>query len=176
MNLIMKKKTKTAVFIAESAAIAAIYAVMCIVVSPLSYGMVQCRIAEALCVLCAFTPTAIYGLTVGCLIANIFSFNPVDMLFGTAATLIAAILAYLLRNVKTKGVAWLVPLPAVMVNMAIIGLELQVYFPMENSGFLVGYLIQAAAIGIGQVIACYGLGIPLYIFIDRTRIKKIITE
>ena len=89
---------------------------------------------------------------------------------------IAAILAYLLRNVKIKGIAWLVPLPAVIVNMAIIGLELQVYFPMGNRGFLIGYLIQAAAIGIGQVIACYGLGIPLYVFIDRTRIKKIITE
>ena len=170
------KNRKSTVFIVKSAVIAALYAIMTVVISPLSYGMVQCRFSESLIMLCAFSPAAIPGLTVGCLVANIFSFNPVDMLFGTAATLIAAILAYLLRNVKIKGVAWLVSLPAVIVNMAIIGLELQVYFPMENSGFLVGYLIQAAAIGIGQVIACYGLGIPLYVFIDRTRIKKIITE
>ena len=81
------KNRKSTVFIVKSAVIAALYAIMTVVISPLSYGMVQCRFSESLIMLCAFTPAAIPGLTVGCLVANIFSFNPVDMICGTTATL-----------------------------------------------------------------------------------------
>ena len=57
----------------------------------LAYGPIQFRISEVLAVLPVFTPAAIPGLTIGCLIANIFSFNPIDMVFGAAASLIAAV-------------------------------------------------------------------------------------
>lgn len=172
----MKKSRVNTKFLVKSAVIAALYAVMTAALAPISYGMVQCRVSEALCVLCAFTPAAVPGLTAGCLIANMFSFNPIDMLFGTLATLIAAICARRLRNVRFHGIAWLVPLPAVLVNMLVVGLELAIYCPLEGKSFLLGFLIQALAVGAGQIVACYVLGVPLYVLINRTPLKKLIEE
>ena len=170
------KNRKSTVFIVKSAVIAALYAIMTVVISPLSYGMVQCRFSESLIMLCAFTPAAIPGLTVGCLVANIFSFNPIDMICGTTATLLSAVVGYKLRKVKIGGIPWLTPLPAVIFNMIIIGLELSVYSPIEGHGFLVGFFIQALSVFIGQVIACYIFGVPVYMLINKTGLKKIINE
>ena len=170
------KNRKSTVFIVKSAVIAALYAIMTVVISPLSYGMVQCRFSESLIMLCAFSPAAIPGLTVGCLVANIFSFNPIDMICGTTATLLSAVVGYKLRKVKIGGIPWLTPLPAVIFNMIIIGLELSVYLPIEGHGFLVGFFIQALSVFIGQVIACYIFGVPVYILINKTGLKKIINE
>ena len=170
------KNRKSTVFIVKSAVIAALYAIMTVVISPLSYGMVQCRFSESLIMLCAFSPAAIPGLTVGCLVANIFSFNPVDMICGTTATLLSAVVGYKLRKVKIGGIPWLTPLPAVIFNMIIIGLELSVYLPIEGHGFLVGFFIQALSVFIGQVIACYIFGVPVYMLINKTGLKKIINE
>ena len=170
------KNRKSTVFIVKSAVIAALYAIMTVVISPLSYGMVQCRFSESLIILCAFTPAAIPGLTVGCLVANIFSFNPIDMICGTTATLLSAVVGYKLRKVKIGGIPWLTPLPAVIFNMIIIGLELSVYLPIEGHGFLVGFFIQALSVFIGQVIACYIFGVPVYMLINKTGLKKIINE
>lgn len=170
------KNRKSTVFIVKSAVIAALYAIMTVVISPLSYGMVQCRFSESLIMLCAFSPAAIPGLTVGCLVANIFSFNPVDMICGTTATLLSAVVGYKLRKVKIGGIPWLTPLPAVIFNMIIIGLELSVYLPIEGRGFFIGFLIQALSVFIGQVIACYIFGVPVYMLINKTGLKKIINE
>ncbi len=170
------KNRKQTVFIVKSAVIAALYAVMTVIISPLSYGTVQCRVSEALIMLCAFTPAAIPGLTVGCLLANIFSFNPIDMVCGTAATLLSAICAYKLRKVKLGGISWLTPLPAVVFNTVIVGLELSIYSPLDGKGFFIGFLFQAASVGIGQIIACYLFGIPLNILINKTALKRIINE
>ena len=170
------KNRESTVFIVKSAVIAALYAIMTVVISPLSYGTVQCRFSEALVMLCAFTPAAIPGLTVGCLVANIFSFNPIDMICGTTATLLSAVVGYKLRKVKIGGIPWLTPLPAVIFNMVIIGLELSIYLPIEGRGFLVGFLIQALSVFAGQVIACYIFGVPVYIIINKTGLKKIINE
>ena len=170
------KNRKSTVFIVKSAVIAALYAIMTVVISPLSYGMVQCRFSESLIMLCAFSPAAIPGLTVGCLVANIFSFNPVDMICGTTATLLSAVVGYKLRKVKIGGIPWLTPLPAVIFNTVIIGLELSVYLPIEGHGFFIGFLIQALSVFIGQVIACYIFGVPVYMLINKTGLKKIINE
>lgn len=170
------KNREITVFIVKSAVIAALYAIMTVVISPLSYGMVQCRFSESLIMLCAFTPAAIPGLTVGCLVANIFSFNPIDMICGTTATLLSAVVGYKLRKVKIGGIPWLTPLPAVIFNMIIIGLELSVYLPIEGRGFFIGFLIQALSVFIGQVIACYIFGVPVYMLINKTGLKKIINE
>ncbi len=172
----MKKSGKPTVFIVRSAIIAALYAVLTVAVAPLSYGAVQCRVSEALCVLAAFTPAAIPGLTAGCLIANAISFNPVDMLCGTAATFVATVIAYKLRNVRVKGVPILTPLPAVLLNMLVVGLELAVYMPVKGKSFAVGFAIQAASVGAGQFVACYLLGLPIYSLIDRTKLKKLLED
>ena len=94
-------KTKSTVYIVQAAVIAALYAVLTILQNTLLPGTasaaVQFRVSEALTILAVFTPAAIPGLTVGCVIANISSLStlgPYDMIFGSRASLLAAVLMY----------------------------------------------------------------------------------
>ena len=83
----MKHNTKRLV---RAALIAGIYVALCLVQHPLAYGPVQFRVSEALTLLPIFTPDAVWAVTVGCFLSNLFSMSPWDMLFGTLATLTAA--------------------------------------------------------------------------------------
>lgn len=105
----MKKQSNT-LFLAQSAMIAAIYVVLTVILAPFSYGEVQVRVSEALTILPVFTPAAIPGLFVGCLISNILGgcILP-DIIFGSIATLLGACFTYLLRN-RNK---FLAPLPPI---------------------------------------------------------------
>jgi uncharacterized membrane protein len=163
----MNKKL-TPRFITQAAVIAALYTVMTLlaVLTPfgaISFGATQIRISEALTILPAFTPAAIPGLFIGCLISNIVgtalgvSVGILDIVFGSLASLIAAYLSYLLRNKK-----WLVPLPPVVINAVVIGLIL---YQALNLPLLPTML----SIGIGQIGACYVLGMPLYFILDKNR-------
>ena len=103
--------TKSIRYLVQAAVIAAIYAVLTLLASSLNlaYGPVQFRISEFLTVLPMFTPAAIPGLTLGCFLANLASpFGPVDWIFGSVATLLAAVVSYLLRNVRIKDIPFLV--------------------------------------------------------------------
>ena len=113
----VKRKSKIE-FIVTGALIAAAYAGLTYLCSAfsLAYGPIQLRISEVLTLLPIFTPAAIPGVTIGCFIANIGSFNALDMIFGTAATLIAAILTYYLRNIRFKGLPFLAMLPPVIIR------------------------------------------------------------
>lgn len=161
-------------FITAAACIAAIYAALTYLGGffGLSYGPIQVRFSEALCVLPIFTPAAIPGLTVGCFIANIGSFNLLDMVFGTFATLLAALLTYLWRNVRVKNLPLLALMPPVLINALIIGIEIAIFFLPEGLT-LYGFLISAVEVGIGQIIACYGLGLPLYLALCSRKISKL---
>lgn len=110
-------KSKKTIFITEAAVIAAIYIVLVLVFSFISYGPVQCRIAEALTVLPYFTPAAIPGVTLGCFLSGVLipGTSVLDMVFGSMATLIAALLSYKLRFNK-----FLVPLPPIIINALVI--------------------------------------------------------
>lgn len=100
----MNKKT---LYVTQSAVIAAIYVVLVFVFQYTSFGPIQFRIAEALTILPYYTPAAIPGVTIGCLLSNLlFRADIIDIIFGTAATLIAAYLSYQLRTNK-----YLVPIP-----------------------------------------------------------------
>ncbi len=92
-------KNKGTQFLAEAAVIGAIYVVLTLLFAPLSYGEIQIRFSEALTILPFFTPAAIPGLFVGCIIANLFGGAiPVDIIFGSIATLIGAVFTYRLRS------------------------------------------------------------------------------
>lgn len=135
----------------------------------LAYGPIQLRVSEVLTLLPIFTPAAIPGLTVGCFIANIGSFNWVDMIFGTLATLTAAILTYLLRNITFKKLPILSMLSPVVINALIIGLEIAVFFlPQDFSVW--GFVISALQVGVGEIIVCFVLGIPFYFAIKKYKI------
>ncbi len=165
----MKSKTqKRAVFLAQAGVIAAAYAALTYVCAlwGLAYGEVQFRFSEALTILPLFTPAAIPGLTLGCFIANIGSpFGIIDMLLGTLATLLAAIAVYLVRKVRWKNINFLAPLFPVLSNAIIIGLEISWFMPEGLTW--AGFLAAAVSVGLGELVVCYGLGLPLSILLDR---------
>lgn len=145
----MKQKRFNAKFMAQGAIIAAMYAALTIIFAPISYGAVQVRISEAFTILPLFTPAAIPGLFVGCLLANILGGAIVwDIIFGSLATLIGAALGYLLRFNR-----WLVPIPTVVSNAVIIPFILKYGYSIDMSIWLL-----VIYIAIGEIIGCYLLG------------------
>ena len=111
----MKKTSVT--FITQGAMIAALYVVLCVAFAPISYGEVQLRVAEALTILPYFTPAAIPGLFIGCIISNLMGGGiMLDVIFGSLATLIGAVGTYMLR----KATPWVAPLPPIAANALIV--------------------------------------------------------
>lgn len=166
----MNKKT---VFVVKSAVIAAIYAGLTYFAAILNvaYGGIQFRFSEALTILAVFSPAAIPGLTIGCFLGNITSpYGLVDIVCGTLATLIAAVLSYKTRNIKFKDLPLLSALFPVLSNAIIIGLEITLFMP---EGFkFEAFLISAFQVGFGELVMCYGLGIPLYKVVKRLKLDK----
>lgn len=145
-------------YLAEAAVIAAIYALLTIVLAPISYGAVQVRISEALTVLPFFTPAAVPGLFVGCIAANIMSpYGLADLIFGSAASLIGAIGSYLLRKKPL-----LVPLAPVISNGIIVGAML--YYVYEVP---LPLIVQMLYVALGEVVACYAIGYPLMKYLNK---------
>ena len=141
-----ENKTRNLVF---SALIAAIYVVLTLLLRPISYGPIQFRVSEALCVLPYFTPAAIPGVFIGCLISNLLGGAVVmDIVFGSLATLIGAIGSWLLRRNR-----WLVSLPPILSNTLIIPWVLKFAYGSED---LVWYMM--ITIGIGEILAIGVLG------------------
>ena len=100
----MKRQTRrTLLFIARAAVIAALYAVLTMVLWSTSSGIIQFRLSEALCVLPAFTTAAIPGLTIGCALANLIAGHPLDAVFGSLATLIAAVFSWMIGRMFGVG-------------------------------------------------------------------------
>lgn len=155
----------------RGALIAAIYVALCLMLAPLSYGAVQVRISEALTLLPVLCPDAIWGITIGCLISNMLSFSPWDMLFGTLASLIAAICTYKLARVRTKGLPLAAALPPVLINAVIIGAEITYLFMPETASIPV-LLFNMLSVGAGQVISCFVIGVPLVRVVEKTPALK----
>ena len=133
----------------QGAAIAAIYVVLTLVFAPISLGAMQIRIAEAMTILPLFTPMAIPGLFIGCLLANLLGGAIVwDVVFGSLATLIGAAGGWLLRKNR-----WLVPIPAVIANTVIVPLVLKYGYGVD-----LPLLLSALYIAVGEIIGCYVLG------------------
>ncbi len=151
----LKGKSKLTVQdIARGAIIAAVYALLTIFLAPISSGLIQCRVAEAMCVLPYFTFSAVPGLFVGCALANLLTGAPAyDVVFGSLATLLAAYITYWMRKRVTK---YLAPLPSVVVNALVIGALLVYVYDVG-----VSYWIAAGYVAAGQAVACFALGLPL---------------
>lgn len=147
-------KNLNVLFMAQAAMIAAIYVVITLVFAPFSYGEVQVRLSEALTILPVFTPAAIPGLFIGCLISNILGGCIIpDIICGSLATLIGAIFTYSLRN-QNK---YLAPVPPILANALIVPFVLrfgyQVPLPIP---------FMMLTVGIGEIISCGLLGMILY--------------
>ena len=153
-------RTKRVLFITQAAMIAAIYVVLTMFVSAfnLASGAIQVRISEALTILPAFTPAAIPGLFIGCLISNLMSGCMLwDVIFGSLATLLGAIGTHLLRNWK-----WAVPIPPIVANTLIIPFVLTYVYYLPGG---VPYFMFT--VGIGEILSCGVLGMFLYNILCR---------
>ena len=143
-------KNKNVTFLTQAAMIAAIYVVLTYVFAPFSFGEVQIRISEALTILPLFTPAAIPGLFVGCLVGNILggAILP-DIIFGSIATLIGAVFG---------------TLPPIIANIVIVPFVLRYGY-----GVALPIPFMMLTVGIGEVASCLVLGLVLYTALSRYR-------
>lgn len=149
---------KSTKFMLQAAVIAAVYATLTLALMPLSYGVMQIRVSEALTILPFFTPAAIPGLFIGCLVSNMIGPNGIlDIVIGSGATLIAALFSYLLRSRPL-----LVPLPPVIANGIFVGGMLYYAYSLPFS--LTACILWVAA---GELIACYAIGYPLLRYLKK---------
>lgn len=153
MYVSRKKQTR---LLCHAAIIASLYIAFTYVTATLGLasGAVQLRLPEALCILSAFTPAAVPGLTLGCLVSNLVTgCLPTDVLFGTLATLLGAIGGRLLRKHP-----YLTPLPTVLTNTLIVPLVLAYAYRVEE-----GLSFLFLSVGIGELLSAYLLGVLLYL-------------
>ncbi len=157
------------------ALLAAGYCALTLVISPLSFGPVQFRLAEALMVLALNGKDDIWGLSLGCFLANLIGIvtsldavGPLDAVFGTLATLLAGILMYRLRYITVKG--W--PLAAVSMpvicNGLIVGAELAITVGGQAS-FIWAWLIYGLQVAAGEAVVMAVLGLPLYRYLVKRK-------
>ena len=166
-------RNKKLISITEGAAIAALYTVLTIAFAPISYGLMQCRVAQALTVLPVRKKSAVAGLTIGCALANWIgvmmgtNFGAIDILLGTLATLLAAITTRLFRGVTIKGIPFLSALMPVIFNGLIVGAEL--HFLLDEAP---PFWTAAAWVAAGELISVFVLGLPFNALIGKLGILK----
>ena len=152
-------KNKNVTFLTQAAMIAAIYVVLTLLFRPISFGEIQVRISEALTILPLFTPAAVPGVFVGCLIANIIGGGILpDIIFGSLATLIGAVLTYRLR----AHTPLLAPLPPIAANTVIVPFVL-----FYGYGVNLPIPFMMLTVGIGEVLSCGVLGLLLFSALKR---------
>ena len=153
-------QNKNLTFFTQAAMIATIYIVLTFAFQAISFGEVQLRIAEALVILPYFTPAAVPGLFVGCLLGNFLSGAILpDTIFGALATLIGACGTYLLRKQK-----WLAPVPPIIANTIIVPLVLRFAY-----GINLPFLLLALSIFGGEFLSCGVLGMLLLTLLSHYR-------
>lgn len=135
----------------------------------IAYGAIQLRLSEALSVLSVFTPAAVPGLAIGCLLGNLSSpYGIWDILLGTLATLLAALSGRAVRRLTLKGIPLLSMLMPVVFNALLVGAEITFFLGGEAS--LSGFLLCAAQVAAGELAVCMGGGIPLFFAVKRSRL------
>ena len=149
-----------------AAMVAALYAVLSYFGNffGLTYGPIQCRFAEALCVLPFLFPATAPGLFVGCLVTNLMStVGPLDIVLGSLATLLAALWTARMPN------RWLAPLPPVLCNGVIVGAMITWYEVGFGPGFWGMFAYNGLTVALGELGACYVLGMLLLYAIPKIK-------
>ena len=147
----MTKQSSKIIYITQAALIAAIYTVLTMIAAgfDLASGAIQVRFSEALTIMPFFTPAAIPGLTIGCLLSNLLTGCALpDIIFGSLATFLGAVGSYALRRNR-----WLCALPPIISNMLIIPFILTYAYHIPG-----GIPLFMLTVGTGELISCMGLG------------------
>lgn len=150
-----------------SALVGALYVALCYFgnIFGLSFGIFQCRFAEALTVLPLLCPATAWGLFAGCILSNLLSpYGLPDLIFGSLATLLAGLLTARCPN------KWLAPLPPVLCNGLIVGALLAWYEAGFTAAFPGLFAFNALSVGGAELLVCYALGIPLLALLEKTKI------
>ncbi len=168
----MNKNTNTntnrngrALFLVQAALIAALYVALTHLAAQLglSSGTIQLRFSEALTILPYFTPAAIPGLFVGCVLANLTTGAVLwDVVFGSLATLLGAVVTYLLR----KRPKWLAPLPPILANTLTVPFVLTYAYGVPD-----GIPFLMLTVGVGEVLSCGVLGLALLKALEKYRAR-----
>lgn len=156
-------KNRNAAYIAEGAMIAAAYVVLTLFINAfdLASGAVQVRISEALTILPAFTSSAVPGLFIGCILANLMGGNHIlDVVFGSLATLLGALGTRKLRNAHPL----LAPVPPIIANTLIVPFVLRYAYGIPGP-----IPLMMLTVGIGEVLSCGVLGMLLYFALYKRR-------
>ncbi len=151
--------------IAANAIIAALYVALTYAFSFMSYGNIQVRISEFLMLLCFFNPNYIIGLTLGCLLSNIYSLTlgmAYDMIFGTLATFVSGVIMSLMHQLLFASF-----IPAI-INGFVVGFEL--WWLVGFEGGWAYYWVQFGWVCLGEIIAVSVLG--LIVFYPLTKKNK----
>ncbi|MBR1457195.1 MAG: QueT transporter family protein [Oscillospiraceae bacterium] len=159
----MKENSPRTRGIAVAAAVGAAYAVLTMALAPISYGAVQLRVSEALCILPYFIPVTAWGLYAGCFLANLITGNIFDILLGSLATLAAGLLTARIgkraRTVPNQLLACLMP---VVFNAVIVGAVITGAYEGLNIFRHFGvFTVNAAWVGLGEAVVLYVIGFPL---------------
>ena len=164
----MRKNTR---FVVYAAVLAALYVVLThvqnLLIPDSATWAIQYRASEALCVMALFTPAAIPGLALGCMLFN-FTYAqalPLDFVVGSLATLLACGAMYLTRNFKVRGFPALALVMPALFNAVLVGWELTVYI----GG---GFFVNAVSVAIGELAVLFTLGSLLYFAICRRGLEK----
>lgn len=164
----MQKKTSTAViFLVKAAIIAALYYVIGLLFQPLEFGALQLRPSEALNVLVFFTPSAAWGLFVGCIVTNLSSpFGFADIIFGSLATLFSGLIGSKIRN------RYFVGIPSVIINGLVVSAIIGI---MTNTMSL--YFLYVLQVSVSQLLSVYIIGMPvLFLFEKNRRLNELIRK
>ena len=153
-------RRKRTLYVTRAAMIAALYVVLTMIAN--AFGLanyaIQVRFSESLTILPYFTPAAIPGLFAGCLISNILTgAMPLDVVFGSLATLIGALGTYYFRKWK-----WLTTVPPILANTIIVPYVLMHVYHFEGS--LAYFMVT---VGIGEIISCGVIGMGLLFALEK---------
>ena len=157
--------------------VAAVYATTTIVLAPISFGAIQCRVSEALTLLAMLSPDAIIAVTLGCAISNVVSvmmgasiIGWIDVVVGTIATFFAAVITYQFRNARLKNIPIISALAPVIFNGMFIGMELAYVLAPES--FYAMTWVFGLEVAIGEAIACFVLGVPLALRLEKLKVME----
>ena len=170
----MNNKPLRAHTLASAAIVGAAYAVLTMALAPISYGAIQLRVSEVLCILPYFMPCTAWGLFIGCAVANLLTGNIFDIVFGSLATLAAALLtAALGRRKHTLANSALACLMPVVFNALIVGAVITAAYEGMNLFQHFGvFAMNAAYVGLGEAIVLYVLGLPLMRYLPGKKFFK----
>ncbi|NLL56275.1 MAG: QueT transporter family protein [Clostridiales bacterium] len=167
----MQKKARLSISLARIGLIAALYAVLTLVLYPISYGPWQCRVSEVMTLLPLLFWEAVPALIIGCFVANLFSGFVMDIVFGTLATALAALFTYFIgKIIKSKAMPFIAALPPVIFNAFILPLMWKLF--TENAGL---YWVNFGFVFAGQFVAVYVLGLPVY-YVLKSRYKMVLNN